>query len=121
MVNKLTNSLAADGRICSFLLLRCSVVVSGMEGRYLWSAVVGGGRGKLFLAVAGDVGCSCWRQDRGEMLICRLPLAEFAICFFCVVVWVFVGSGGDGFGGVPSLALSLARMIFFLRGTPTVG
>ena len=30
---------------------------------------------------------------RGEMLIRRLPLAKFAICLFCVVVWVVVGVG----------------------------
>ena len=55
MMNKLTNSSAADGRIPSFLLLRSSVVVAGTEGGYLWSAVVGGGRGELFMAVAGDI------------------------------------------------------------------
>ena len=68
------------------------MVVAGTEGTYLWGAVVGGRRGGLFLAVAGDIRCGCWHRG-GGVLICRLPSAEFAICFFCVVVWVFVGVG----------------------------
>ena len=54
MVNKLTNSSAANGQIHSFFLLRCSVVVAGTDGRYLWSAVIGGGSCELFMAIAGE-------------------------------------------------------------------
>ena len=110
MINKLTNSSAADGRICSFLLLRCSVVVTGTEGRYLWSAVVGGGMGELFLSVARDVGYGCWRRDGGKCKCLffgnRRPNSLFV--FLCCIMGIRRG-GGDGFCGVPLLALSLAR------------
>ena len=111
--------MAVGVQICSFLHLRCSVIVAGTEGRYLRSVLVGGGKGQFCLALAGDVGCGFWRLDGGGILIRRLLSVEFAICLFCVVVWIFVGVGvmvldicrgeSDVFGGVPSLASSLAR------------
>ena len=107
MINKLTNSSAADDRICSCLLLLCSVVVAGMEGRYLWSAVIGGGRGELFLAIAGDVGCGCCRLGGGDA---DLSATVGRICHFFLCYCMGVRRGGsDGFGGVPLSTPSLAR------------
>ena len=55
VINKLTNSSAADGRIRSFLLWRCGM------GRYCDGGGIGGVpspgvNGEFFLAVADDVG-----------------------------------------------------------------
>ena len=49
-------SSAVGARFRSFFCQRCSVVVAGMGRGYLWSAVIGGGRGEFFLDLAEDVG-----------------------------------------------------------------
>ena len=48
---------------------------------YLWSAIVRGGRGELFSAVAMDDGCGRWRRGNGGMAIRRLLVPDFARFF----------------------------------------